>query len=78
MRTFNITAEFNANMESLLYISSGTIHVLTDFCAKLNQVEASRDALRKSITGIVNRLGVDIKHVVRELFQENLIVALTA
>ena len=32
------------------------------------------DALRKSITGIVNRVNVaNIKHVVPELFQENLI-----
>ena len=34
----------------------------------------SWDALRKSITGIVNRVNVgNIKHVVPELFQENLI-----
>lgn len=34
----------------------------------------SWDALRKSITGIVNRVNVgNIKHVVPELFQENLV-----
>ncbi len=35
----------------------------------------SWDALRKSITGIVNRVNItNIKHIVPELFSENLIV----
>ncbi|KAJ1310473.1 hypothetical protein OPQ81_007206 [Rhizoctonia solani] len=79
--------EFDAKAEfaKLLNSRSGGVYVPP---ARLREMQAaaaedkssaeyqrlSWDALRKSITGIVNRVNVgNIKHVIPELFQENLI-----
>ena len=78
---FDAAAEFaklTSTRSGGVYIPPARLRAMQEAASKdKSSAEYQRitwDALRKSITGIVNRVNVaNIKHVVPELFQENLI-----
>jgi pre-mRNA-splicing factor CWC22 len=80
-KEFDAVAEFaklTSSRSGGVYMPPARLRVLQEAAAQdRSSVEYQRlswDALRKSITGIVNRVNVgNIKHVVPELFNENLV-----
>ncbi|KAI8999086.1 hypothetical protein BD414DRAFT_144616 [Trametes punicea] len=78
---FDAQAEFaklTSSRSGGVYVPPARLRAMQEAAAKdkasAEYQRLSWDALRKSITGIVNRVNVaNIKHVVPELFQENLI-----